>query len=157
MKKTYRVVGIPAFHGLHVTGVDCKGATFLSVEEFINTGVMLGDRQLRYLMPVDSVLISSANLEETDNVGEREFANDNPFGTYESEHRKTVGKLDVVYVVFEKAVTVTIFDNNSNNHKVIFAGNFFDTKKKAALVAIEVCNDVYDLVFDLKTISAEES
>jgi hypothetical protein len=150
---TYKTKNLPGFDHLLVVGnVIFAGdvGPVIEVSTFINTSVIIGDRELRFNLPTGSLFINTSNLVRVDDSdGKREFATDNPFGTYLSSGRVTLGELVVSYSRYKGAFTITIVDVD----RTIYSDNFFSTRLIAAEFAEKAfCGDLdpEDLIFELQ-------
>ena len=162
MSTTYKIVDLPGLKGLFAIGsYDNDG--MVEIEALVNANITIGDRQLKYPLPARSVFISEEFLEVVkEDIATREFAFDNPFGKHLYEGRFQKDNLEVIHVVYEDALTVTIIEKADPRGKgmdrPIFTGNFFDNK----MIALEMVEDMLhgntdpdDLVFELKNLQGE--
>jgi hypothetical protein len=169
MNKTYRTKNLPGFENLLVIGnlqyLDDGHGTYhlVEVEQFINSGVLVGDRELKVNPSKGSIWINIHYLDEIDDAeGKREFANDNPFGAFKYEGRFVKAPLEITYAMYEKAVSITITEKNPPDmkglDKTLYSGAFYVTRNEAMEVIHELLNGVIDpddLVFELKQLEEE--
>ena len=162
MSKTYQIRNIPAFSGLVAVGDVDEDLELVEVFELVNTNVIVGDRNLKFPIPNKTLFIALKNLVEIEDVSTREFANDNPYGTYLYEGSFQKENLQVVHAVYQYAVTVSIIEKSSPKEKgldkTLFVGNFFDTKHRALEIIEDMLHgamDPDDLVFELKQLQGE--
>jgi hypothetical protein len=154
MSRTYKIVNIPGLSGLHVVGE--TNGDVVDVKEIINVGIVIGDRLLRYPIPSSSVFIAKDNLEEIDNISAREFSAENPYGEFKYEGRFEKNDLTIAHAVYEKAITITIYeDNKQGGQKTLYTGNFFENRVDAAQIIDELLHgnmDSDDVIFELKNL-----
>ena len=133
----------------------------LEVEQLINTSVIVGNRELKFTVPTQSIWLSPRDLElVSDSEAQHEFAADNPFGAYKYETRFTKDLLEIVCAVYEKATNITIIEKNDPKKKgldkTLYSDSFFDKHAGRAFARISelVHGDLEpeDLIFELKEI-----
>lgn len=164
---TYKVKDLPGLNDLHVVGelrLDTTVGTVVEVSEFVNTGVVIGDRLLRFPVPPHAVFISVQNLDEVDIDANQEFASDNPYGAFKYEGRFTKGNLTITHSVFEQAVSITIYETetlgpDTTNYKTLYTASFF----QQAPAALELVEDMLhsnldpdDLIFELQKLKEND-
>lgn len=156
MSKTYRIKNIPGLSGLHcVAEIDAHNGLY-QVSELINVGVVIGDRLLRYQIPECAVFIGADYLDEVDNITAREFSAENPYGEFKYEGRFEKKDLTIAHAVYDKAISITIYeDNKQGGQKTLYTGNFFENRIEAAQIIDELLHgdmDSDDVIFELKNI-----
>ena len=110
-KQTYKIVNLPGLSGLYVVGTKISADDDLvEIQELVNVGIVVGDRQLRYPIPPGAMWIGSDFLDESDDIGSREFSTDNPYGEFKYEGRFERDRLVIVHAVYEKAISITIYE-----------------------------------------------
>lgn len=167
---TYKIKDLPGFgHLLAVGDGDGLSAGLVSIKQFINSGVLIGDRELKFNMPDDAVWIDLAHLELVDDSeSEKEFADDNPYGEFKYEGRFTKGDLEVVHAVYENAISITIMEKQRidtvsegqiHGHKTLYTTSFF-VNRQAALGLVENMLhddlDPDDLIFELEKLKEND-
>lgn len=174
MSKTYRTKDLPGFENLLVIGNvqnldDGHGVySLVEVEQFVNTGVLVGDRELKVNPEKGSIWINIHHLDEVDPMdAQREFANDNPFGKFMYEGRYEKDELVIAYGKYEKAVSITIYEmpqatkehSSSQAQKTLYSGAFFATRDQAMEIIYDLLNghtDPDDLIFELKQLKEDD-
>jgi len=171
---TYKIKDIPGFENLLVVGQFRQfGGTgeawrILEVEQFINTNVIVGDRELKIAIPPQSMWLAPVNLElVSDTEGKRVYANDNPFGTFKYEGRYEKDKLVIAYGMYEKAVSITIYEMQpatpnlaaGHSQKTLYSSSFFSNRTFAMEMVEEMLHgnlDPDDLIFELEKLKGND-
>ena len=163
---TYKTKNLPGFEHLLVVGnewqLDDSRGTFevVEVKTLINTSVLVGDRELKINLPDQAMFINIHNLEPVpETESEHEFASDNPFGQYQYEGRFSRGILEVVHVVYEKAITISILEKVGPNSRTLYSESFFSMRERALGMIEEMLHgelDSDDLIFNLKDLKEND-
>lgn len=87
----------------------------VQIERVIDDTIMSGDRNLSFTLPDDSVFINERFLERSKNPELREFASNNPFGSFVLEGSIQKENIKVVWAEYEKALQVTVLEITLGN------------------------------------------
>ena len=162
MSKLYVLKGLGrGFDGLVVEAENTDPRApqpLLEVRKIINRNSVFGDRNVSFPVPAGALYVDSAYAEPSDE-GPREYDSHNPYGKFKLEARYTHGPLEVVLGQYERAVTVTVYEQQAEDKRTLysqtFTGNFAAVKE-----AVEVHTsdgDVDDLIFRLDELKELES
>lgn len=165
---------LPGLAGLVVRGLEEEFADSLSegrpammfvrVSEIINNDVVVGDRNVRYSLPVWGVLIKRDFLEEVADFVDAEFTVQSPFTEFHFEGHLTKNNLKVDYVKYGNGVSITVSERDAAElpkevWNTLYSQNFFDDFAVEALAEVENSlrddHDIEDLILQLKAIHVE--
>jgi hypothetical protein len=161
MADFFRITGLPGLEGLvaEVAG-ECPKEGVAEVCALINTNVVVGDRNVKFPFPDRALYIDSQYLKLVPDPF-REYDAKNPFGSVLFEGHYKKNDLEVAYVVFDNALSATIFEKHKDgSQKTIFSQNFFDSAIDARAAIEDVLredDEVEDLVFRLKELKEQET
>lgn len=170
----------PALDGLYVEGIEHDGHGFyLTVTRIINRNAIVGDRNVAFPVALQTVngdecglIIDGEYLERVEDIENREYSHTNPWGKCVFDGRYISGALEIAYARFEKAVQVSVIENQSKTSrgttttmsKTIFTDYYyeaggimsiekvFDMVKTTIEKHLSEGGDVDDLVFSLKSL-----
>jgi len=166
MPNYFRVKDLPGFEDLIVKTDEVKEDwnNILAIDAFFDTS-----DNTTVDLPTGSVFIANTNLEpisfydfaklvEDDKV---EVDTNTLFGAYLYEGNFIKGSLNITYTMYEKAVSITIFEfaNKGKTQHTLFTQNFFDESRSAMHLIEDVMvgnMDSDDLIFSLKDLKASE-
>jgi hypothetical protein len=168
--KFCRIHDLPGLEGLVVKGtqvaidlayehVGTGPLLFVEVKELINPNVVVGDRQVKFPMPNQSLLISYEYLVDiTDPF--KEYAVKNPFGSLLFNGRYEKDKLEIVYTRYTNGVSITILESRKmKDKKTLYSQNFFSKAAEAIGKIEDVLSgdtDPEDLIMILKDLKEED-
>lgn len=162
MANFYRIKDLPGLQGLVIeSSTIINGPVYKQmavVETIINPNAIIGDRVVRYPIPVGALAVDRDYLVEVSDPL-KEFTTKNPFGEFLFEGHYKRESLEVAYSVYDNAFSVTIFEKNDKGvQRTIYSQNYFENAKMAReLVERALANsDSDDLVFLLKDLKQEE-
>jgi hypothetical protein len=163
MSNFYRVKDLPGLQGLVIESTTViDGPCYkqmAAVETIINPNAIIGDRVVRYPIPVGALAIDRSYLTEVSDPL-KEFTTQNPFGEFLFEGHYKRGLLEVAYSVYDNSFSVTIFEKNEKGvQKTIYSQNYFSNAKAARelVEAVFAKGEFEDLVFMLRELKEEES
>lgn len=160
--KYYRIIALPGLAGL-VAEVsaeinDDSDAEWASVDTLIVPNIVVGDRNMRYPLPPQAVLVKKEYLQGVPDPS-REYSLDSPYGKYMYEGRYKKEELEVAYTKFERALSISIYENRPGSQKTIYSQNFFGKRDQAMTLidgVLQGTTEVDDLVFSLKELKERE-
>lgn len=174
MSKFYIINGAgPSFDGVLVEGDPIMEDTFndgvpadtglVEVVRFIETDVVIGDRQFSTPVTPGSLFMSTDFLEEVEDPKLREFDSKNPYGKFQLEGRMKCGPIEVAYSQYERCLQVNVMEvidakdmpmvPGATLNKTLLAVNFtkdFDKVKSLIESSLKNQDDADQLVFKLE-------
>lgn len=112
MSKFYQIRNLsPFFDGLFVEG-DEQTLLFegLNITRLIDRSITIGDRDINYSFPLNSLFISTKYLHLVDDPRKREYSTTNPWGQFVETFEKSHDVVTIVVTKYEKALQVSVID-----------------------------------------------
>jgi hypothetical protein len=153
MKCFFSVKDIGAgFDGLLVEGECNDRDELISITKVYDRDVIVGDRNLSFSFPSNSIFIFRDFLKREFDVEIKSFDYHNPFGKLVWEMNERTSVVNITCARYENILSVVISDSNTN--KTLFAKYFTDNIDKIRdLIANRKDSSAEDLVFELNELS----
>ena len=155
----FRIKNLPGLQNLVVESRSMKlfrDGGHIGIDTIINDSVVVGDRELKYPLPPDSVLIHPDYLVAIP-AFPKEFASDNPFGKLLFEGHLQKADLHIDWVQYTKGVSVTVQERKDKNVRTLYSQNYFGDVATRAMkwITTQVSEDADpdDLVFGLRDLA----
>jgi hypothetical protein len=164
------VKGIPGLDGLYVRGTEYEigpaSDELVLVERIVDRNSIMGDRNVSFPVESGHMFLSRDALVETEDVENRVFAADNPWGSLLLEGRYSRENIEAAFARFERVVQVTVTEFVDGHRKTLFTHYFGETDAwtvdeqfEAVKGVIERClegpGDMDDLVFELESLKED--
>jgi hypothetical protein len=148
MSKFYQIKNLSPF--LDVLFVEGDEQTLLfegvSVTRLIDRSITLGDRDISYPLPSNSLFVSTKYLHAVEDPRKREYASGNPWGNIVDGYESDVGSIKVVATLFEKCLQVSVTEKETK--KCLWSDYFYkDLSENFDYIKSHPPDE--DLVFDL--------